>query len=90
MQTLSDSVWRDFGMNYGVLIKDMGLLARAIFVVSPEGNITYKEIVNKLSAHPNYDAALAAIIDVSEQAEFNANEVATTPEETTEIPKIKK
>ncbi|GHB55820.1 2-Cys peroxiredoxin [Psychrosphaera saromensis] len=69
MQTLSDSVWRDFGMNYGLLIKDMGLLARAIFVISPEGNIAYKEIVNRLSGQPDYDAALAAINAVSEQTE---------------------
>jgi thiol peroxidase len=69
IQTLSDSVWRDFGMSYGLLIKDMGLLARAIFVISPEGNITYKEIVNKLSGQPDYDAALAAINAVSEQTE---------------------
>ena len=83
IQTLSDSVWRDFGMNYGVLIKDMGLLARAIFVVSPEGKITYKEIVNKLSEQPDYDGALAAIVAVSEQTEVNENNAEMTSEETT-------
>lgn len=67
LKTLSDSVWRDFGMNYGVLIKDMGLLTRSIFVVSPDGTISYKEIVPKLSAHPDYDAALNALKAVSEQ-----------------------
>lgn len=90
IQTLSDSVWRDFGMNYGVLIKDMGLLARAIFVISPEGKITYKEIVNKLSAHPDYDSALAAITAVSEQTEINTDESVTSPEETQKLPEVKK
>ena len=75
VETLSDSVWRDFGMNYGLLIKDMGLLARAIFVIAPDGLVTYKEIVPSLSSHPNYDGALAAIKQVSEQG----NEQAETP-----------
>lgn len=68
VETLSDSVWRDFGMNYGLLIKDMGLLARAIFVIAPDGLVTYKEVVPSLSSHPNYEGALAAIKQVSEQA----------------------
>lgn len=80
IQTLSDSVWRDFGMNYGVLIKDMGLLARSIFVISPEGKLVYKEIVSKLSAHPNYDSALSAIHAVSEQAQAGDLETETTQE----------
>lgn len=65
--TLSDAVWRDFAMNYGLLIKDMGLLARAIFVISPNGQVSYKEIVSSLSSHPNYDSAMNAIKQVSEQ-----------------------
>ncbi len=67
VETLSDAVWRDFGMNYGLLIKDMGLLARAIFVIAPDGIVSYKEIVPSLSSHPNYEGALAAIKQVSEQ-----------------------
>ena len=67
LMTLSDSVWRDFGMNYGLLIKDMGLLARAIFVISPDGQVVYKEVVSELSAQPNYDAALDALRSISEQ-----------------------
>lgn len=67
LMTLSDSVWRDFGMNYGLLIKDMGLLARAIFVISPDDKIVYKEVVSELSEQPNYDAALKALRSISEQ-----------------------
>lgn len=65
--TLSDSVWRDFGMSYGVLIKNMGLLARSVFVISPDGVLFYKEIVSDLSQQPDYDAAFKAITTVSEQ-----------------------
>jgi len=57
---LSDHVWREFGLGYGVLIKDMGLLARSIFVVGKDGRVAYKEIVPELTQHPDYNAALAA------------------------------
>jgi len=67
LQTLSDSVWREFGIHYGVLIKDMGLLARSIFVIGPDGKLNYKEIVAKLSEQPDYDAALTALHALSEQ-----------------------
>lgn len=56
---LSDHVWRDFGANYGVLIKDMGLLARSVFIVGPDGKIVYRQIVSEMSQQPDYASALA-------------------------------
>ncbi|RHW75416.1 thiol peroxidase [Colwellia sp. RSH04] len=61
IKVLSDSVWREFGINYGLLIKDMGLLTRAIFIVNQEGKVVYKELVANISEHPNYDKALEFI-----------------------------
>lgn len=61
ISVLSDSVWRDFGHKYGLLIKDMGLLTRAIFIVNTEGIISYKELVENISSHPNYEQALSAL-----------------------------
>lgn len=58
---LSDHVWREFGPAYGVLIKDMGLLARSIFVVDASGKVTYREIVREVAEEPDYDAALKAL-----------------------------
>lgn len=52
--TLSDSVWRDFGQNYGLIIKDMGLLTRAVFVLDAKHNIVYKQLVADLSTEPDY------------------------------------
>jgi len=52
--TLSDSVWRDFGQNYGLIIKDMGLLTRAVFVLDANHNIVYKQLVADLSTEPDY------------------------------------
>jgi len=61
LQVLSDSVWRDFGSKYGLLIKDMGLLTRAILIIDSSGKIAYKEIVANISNHPNYELALSTV-----------------------------
>lgn len=52
-----------FGDDYGVRITDgpmEGLLARSVVVISPEGEVVYKELVPEIGQEPNYDAALAA------------------------------
>jgi len=65
VKVLSDSVWRDFGASYGLIIKDMGLLTRAIFIVDDSGRIAYKELVANISQHPDYDKALAAVKNIA-------------------------
>lgn len=61
IKVLSDSVWRNFGENYGLIIKDMGLLTRAIFIIDNKGVIKYKELVANISQHPDYESALNAV-----------------------------
>ncbi len=61
LQTLSDHRDSSFGMAYGVLIKELRLLARAVFVVDQKGVIQYKELVKEITNEPNYDAALAEL-----------------------------
>jgi len=58
--TLSDHRDASFGINFGVLIKELRLLARAVFVVGKDGTVKYMEIVPEATHEPNYDAALAA------------------------------
>jgi thiol peroxidase len=60
VQTLSDHRDAAFGQAFGLLIKELRLLARAVFVVDKQGVIRYKEIVSELTEEPNYDAALEA------------------------------
>ncbi len=60
VRTLSDHRAADFGEKYGVLIKELRLLARAVFVVDREGVVRYIEIVDDLTHEPDYDAALSA------------------------------
>src|SRR5690625_933157 len=59
--TLSDHRDADFGQNYGVLIKELRLLTRAIFVVDENDQVTYVEYVGEVSEHPNYDQVLKHI-----------------------------
>jgi len=63
--TLSDHRTGAFGEAYGVLIKELRLLTRAIFVVDTEGVIRHVEIVGEVTNHPNYEAALAAVAELS-------------------------
>jgi len=60
VQTLSDHKQAQFGNAYGVLIKELRLLARAVFVVDKKGVIRYIEVVDELSNEPDYEAALKA------------------------------
>jgi thiol peroxidase len=61
VHTLSDYNGASFGQAYGVLIKGLHLLARAVFVVDKEGVIRYVEIVNELTNEPDYKAAIEAV-----------------------------
>jgi thioredoxin-dependent peroxiredoxin len=61
LTTLSDHRDASFGTAYGVLIKELRLLARAVFVVDREGMLRYKELVKEVVNEPDYDAALSAV-----------------------------
>jgi len=65
IKVLSDSVWRNFGESYGLIIKDMGLLTRAIFIIDNQGKVKYKELVANISQHPDYASALKAVKDIA-------------------------
>jgi len=61
VQTLSDHRDVSFGRAYGVLIKDLRLLARAVFVVDKKGVVRYLQIVPEIATEPDYDAVLKAV-----------------------------
>ena len=53
-----------FGIDYGVQMTDgplAGLLARAIVVIAPNGQVIYSELVPEITTEPDYKAALKAI-----------------------------
>ena len=62
--TTASSFRSDFGADFGVTLTDgplAGVLARAVVVVGPDGNVKHTELVGEIANEPNYDAALAAI-----------------------------
>jgi len=59
--TLTDYKHRAFGEAYGVLIKELQLDQRAVFVLDADNTIRYVEYLAEMGEHPNYDAALAAL-----------------------------
>lgn len=59
--TLSDYRERSFGSAYGLVIKELVLLTRAIFVVDATDNIRYIQIVPEVTSEPDYAAALDAV-----------------------------
>ncbi len=57
-----------FGIDYGVLLKEWRLLQRAVFVIDRHGRIAHSEYVGDQMLEPNYDVALAAARRASETA----------------------
>jgi thiol peroxidase len=65
VQTLSDHLKADFGKSFGVLIEELRLLARAIFIVDKDGVIRYIQIVDEMTNEPDYQDALKAVKEVT-------------------------
>ena len=61
MRTASDYQDRNFGNNWGMLIDELKLHARGVFVLDANGTIVHAETVGEIADQPNYDAALEAI-----------------------------
>ncbi|MGO0062237.1 thiol peroxidase [Brevibacillus fluminis] len=60
VETLSDHRDLSFGTAYGVAIKELRLLSRAVFVVDANDKVVYVEYVPAVGQHPNYEAAIEA------------------------------
>ncbi len=64
VQTLSDHMTTDFGLKYGVLIKERRILRRAVFVVGKDDRLVYVAYMPKLGDEPDY----AAVLDAAKEA----------------------
>ena len=58
VKALSDYKEHSFGLNYGVLMKELQLLARSIFIIDKNDRIRYIQIVDEMTNEPNYEEAL--------------------------------
>jgi thiol peroxidase len=65
MKVGSDYQTGDFGTGWGVMIDELKLLARAVYVLDSQGKVVYGEIVPEVTSEPNYDSALAALKSAS-------------------------
>jgi thiol peroxidase len=61
MRVGSDYQDRTFGKNWGMLIEELKILARGVFVLDKDGKVVYAEQVKEVASEPNYEPALAAI-----------------------------
>lgn len=60
IRLLSDHKERSFADAYGVRIKELGMLARAIYLVDKNGIVRYVQTVPEVASEPDYDAVLQA------------------------------
>ena len=65
VKTFSDHRDSSFGLNYGVLIKKLRLLSRAIFIIDKNDKVVYVEYVKELGSQPDYESALKALKSIS-------------------------
>ncbi|MFN7017227.1 MAG: thiol peroxidase [Fimbriimonadales bacterium] len=61
IEALSDHREGAFGQAYGALVKELRILCRAVFVVDAQGVVRYAEYVPEIASHPNYEAALQVV-----------------------------
>jgi thioredoxin-dependent peroxiredoxin len=64
VKTLSDHRQAEFGQAYGVLIKELRLLARAVFILDRTGTVRYVQLVKEVASEPNYEEVMLALKDV--------------------------
>jgi thiol peroxidase len=56
--TLSDAKGNQFGKKFGVLLKELGIFRRSIFIVDKQGRVVYAAYMSKLSDEPDYSVVL--------------------------------
>jgi len=61
MKVGSDYQTGNFGLSYGLMIDELKLLARAVYVLDSNGKVVYGQIVPEVAQEPDYAPALAAL-----------------------------
>jgi len=68
IQLLSDHRDASFGRAFGVLIKELRLLARTVFIVDRAGTVRYIQYVKETTEEPDYDDVLQALTQVMKES----------------------
>ena len=61
LRSASDYQDRSFGTGWGVLIDELKILARGVFVLDGDGTVTHAQVVSEVTDEPDYESALAAL-----------------------------
>ncbi|MCM8830227.1 MAG: thiol peroxidase [Candidatus Omnitrophica bacterium] len=69
VSVFSDYRFYSFALNWGLLIKELGIIARSVFIVDKKNYIRYYEIVEETTNHPNYEKAIEGLKSVIKQPE---------------------
>lgn len=65
MKVGSDYQTGAFGQAFGVMMDELKLHARSVFVLDSQGIVTYAQIVPEVTEEPDYDAAMSALKSAS-------------------------
>ena len=57
----SDFYNHSFGEAFGIQLKDLGILARAVFIIDEKNTVKYVQVVSEVTNEPNYEEVLAAL-----------------------------
>ncbi|MCX8123725.1 MAG: thiol peroxidase [Spirochaetes bacterium] len=60
IKTLSDFKDKSFSLSYGVYIRELGLIARSVWIIDKAGTISYRQIVPDITREPDYDDVIKA------------------------------
>lgn len=60
VRTFSDAIEQELGEQWGLVIDELGVLARTVYVVDADGKITYRDFVSEVAQEPDYGAAIEA------------------------------
>ena len=74
ISVLSDYRFSSFGINYGLLIKELNLLARSVVIADKNDVIRYVQVVDELTTPPDYDEVLSSLKDVLQNPESSVKE----------------
>lgn len=61
VECLSDYKDHSFGKDWGVRVKELGLLARSVFIVDRDDTVRYVQRVPEIAQEPDYDDAMEAL-----------------------------
>jgi len=72
----SDYLDNSFGKGFGVMLEEVRLLARAVFVIDRDGVIRYSQVPTQIQTELDYSAAINVLNSlITEESEFKKYEI---------------